>query len=510
MSSPEIMDTDSVALVDQPLNRSSVLYSTTSSPPEMATSMTMNDFQSLGTQTFSSSYPGDSDFWNATVEAMANEGSNYFENMNYSLDGSPRYNGLGSLSSSPSLFPPMSETVGTHSSIPRSYPNCLPIELFNNGLPLDSRHLQDTEVFQQSDIRLAVFPHTPVPQSSFSDHDQSSEYHNGFPSSQGEPNFEHHRSMTNSPQLPEDSPLKQEIAYHSREYSHAVTSNKEKQQTNYAKLLFKCLYEAPGHEMDLKSIYTWFQTNTDKPKANAGCKGWMNSVRHNLSMNRAFQKVPSNNDEDGRKSHLWGLSEEALRMGVTPTTRFRNKQPKKRKGNTNRVPKSLEKDSGTLRRSGRTAHRASLEEAEVVDSEPLLSYPSRYTMSNCASRGSPIPTMSYGRDPIGYKSAPYSPYSRMNSPVADYQLSSPASAHSALDSIHGQQHRATAVSSPARSEYQECDSGDNRLFYDSSDSLTDAASPLPQSFAELKPVSFGDIYMGGHDGLTGELYAIPH
>lgn len=52
----------------------------------------------------------------------------------------------------------------------------------------------------------------------------------------------------------------------------------------YAKLIYRALMEAPGHQMVLKDIYGWIARNTDKARDSA-FKGWQNSVRHNLSMN---------------------------------------------------------------------------------------------------------------------------------------------------------------------------------------------------------------------------------
>lgn len=52
----------------------------------------------------------------------------------------------------------------------------------------------------------------------------------------------------------------------------------------YAKLIYRALMGAPGHQMVLKDIYEWIAQNTDKARDPA-FKGWQNSVRHNLSMN---------------------------------------------------------------------------------------------------------------------------------------------------------------------------------------------------------------------------------
>ena len=53
----------------------------------------------------------------------------------------------------------------------------------------------------------------------------------------------------------------------------------------YAKLIWRCLMEAPDHTMVLREIYEWFNEHTDKGK-DPNVKGWQNSIRHNLSMNK--------------------------------------------------------------------------------------------------------------------------------------------------------------------------------------------------------------------------------
>jgi hypothetical protein len=51
----------------------------------------------------------------------------------------------------------------------------------------------------------------------------------------------------------------------------------------YAKLIHRALMSAPNHSMVLQEIYQWFRDHT--AKGSSDTKGWMNSIRHNLSMN---------------------------------------------------------------------------------------------------------------------------------------------------------------------------------------------------------------------------------
>jgi hypothetical protein len=67
-------------------------------------------------------------------------------------------------------------------------------------------------------------------------------------------------------------------------------SNLEKGDS-YAKQLEQCLKSVPDYTMVLKDIYTWFQKNTERSK-DPKSRGWQNSIRHNLSMNKV-EDIPS-------------------------------------------------------------------------------------------------------------------------------------------------------------------------------------------------------------------------
>lgn len=52
----------------------------------------------------------------------------------------------------------------------------------------------------------------------------------------------------------------------------------------YSQLIFQALMSTEERKMPLQEIYSWFEQHTNKGKDQA-CKGWQNSIRHNLSMN---------------------------------------------------------------------------------------------------------------------------------------------------------------------------------------------------------------------------------
>ncbi|CAK3748725.1 Fork-head transcriptional regulator 2 [Lecanosticta acicola] len=111
----------------------------------------------------------------------------------------------------------------------------------------------------------------------------------------------------------------------------------------YAQLLYQCLKEAPDYTLSLRELYEWIAQHSQKAKDPKN-RGWQNSVRHNLSMNAAFARVPHGTHTGAKKGSLWRLTEEALRDGVISTTRYR-KDPK-RKPERRAVPALSRQTSG--------------------------------------------------------------------------------------------------------------------------------------------------------------------
>ncbi|EHY56875.1 hypothetical protein ABEF95_012058 [Exophiala dermatitidis] len=123
----------------------------------------------------------------------------------------------------------------------------------------------------------------------------------------------------------------------------------------YARLIYEALMQAPGHKMMLRDIYEWFRLNTTKPQE-SGSNGWQNSIRHNLSMNQAFENDRESSRSSARKANsVWMLTEDAIAHGVQSTTRYR-KTGGARKVTSNRAPAIQRQRSGA--RGGRAARWA--------------------------------------------------------------------------------------------------------------------------------------------------------
>ncbi|KAI1768119.1 hypothetical protein GGR53DRAFT_524840 [Hypoxylon sp. FL1150] len=104
----------------------------------------------------------------------------------------------------------------------------------------------------------------------------------------------------------------------------------------YAQLIHRAFMSRDPHAMTLQEIYQWFRENTEKGKSDN--KGWQNSIRHNLSMNRAFSKrelkqtpgEPLTGLRGSKKLSEWYLMPWAIN-GVQSTTRYRTKGTARRR-----------------------------------------------------------------------------------------------------------------------------------------------------------------------------------
>lgn len=84
----------------------------------------------------------------------------------------------------------------------------------------------------------------------------------------------------------------------------------QKPAGSYASLITKALKECESGKMTLAGIYEWIKNNY--PYYQSAEAAWQNSIRHNLSLNKCFKKVPRPADEPG-KGGFWALDHEYIR-----------------------------------------------------------------------------------------------------------------------------------------------------------------------------------------------------
>ncbi|XP_063682331.1 forkhead box protein K1-like isoform X2 [Bolinopsis microptera] len=97
----------------------------------------------------------------------------------------------------------------------------------------------------------------------------------------------------------------------------------EKPPYSYAQLIVQAIASSESKHLTLSGIYQFIMKTY--PYYKAADKGWQNSIRHNLSLNRYFIKVPRAQDEPGKGS-FWRLDKNSEPKLVEQAFRRRNKR----------------------------------------------------------------------------------------------------------------------------------------------------------------------------------------
>lgn len=89
-----------------------------------------------------------------------------------------------------------------------------------------------------------------------------------------------------------------------RQSASGSGSSEEKPRMSYAQLIAEALVNAPDGMLTLSEIYAAISARHPFYKMEA--RNWQNSIRHNLTLNKSFTKVPRMSSSEGRGSY-WKL-----------------------------------------------------------------------------------------------------------------------------------------------------------------------------------------------------------
>lgn len=87
-------------------------------------------------------------------------------------------------------------------------------------------------------------------------------------------------------------------------YGTSSGKDDSKPPYSYAQLIVQAIASASDKQLTLSGIYSYITKHY--PYYRTADKGWQNSIRHNLSLNRYFIKVPRSQEEPGKGS-FWRI-----------------------------------------------------------------------------------------------------------------------------------------------------------------------------------------------------------
>ena len=125
----------------------------------------------------------------------------------------------------------------------------------------------------------------------------------------------HQQSPIQTPQPPQPTAVLQQalqpgiVTQHTASITHqsAVSDgprDESKPPYSYAQLIVQAITLSEDRQLTLSGIYAYITKNY--PYYRTADKGWQNSIRHNLSLNRYFIKVPRSQEEPGKGS-FWRI-----------------------------------------------------------------------------------------------------------------------------------------------------------------------------------------------------------
>jgi len=205
------------------------------------------------------------------------------------------------------------------------------------------------------------------------------------------------KSQPPMPQTLNRSSFGHEVSMESSEkIDYSLDAHKDKKPPcSYATLIAQAILSSEGEKMALADIYTWIMDRFSYYRHLQS--NWQNSIRHNLSLGKAFVKQPRESHEPGKGS-MWRIADGSKEQIKADGLKMTSRGGARRSSNPNSPAPKRSPNKTPPKILPPTGYQSVYKTSPNEQTSPLTAYPPAAQESYTPSRGSRASVLAHAGD----------------------------------------------------------------------------------------------------------------